>query len=263
MTGKLFLCATPIGNLGDMTPRVIETLESVDVIAAEDTRNSIKLLNHFNIKTPMTSYHEYNKVEKAEKNAKRIAQMGFNVCRFHIPQMGGDMYGGVDHLGGSTRRTGAGYVSKKYMDRFCYFIYCLKKEGVYVGIDLTNTGGAVWKDNNFQDTEKLDWTTRGPNFFEEEIVKLNDKIAENILSYYNPYTKMTIGEDPALIWASLYNESSIHMTTNFEEWEYYYPKMNKLYNDWLLKKYPTRAALKAAWADPTSENMALEDELFK
>lgn len=72
MAGKLFLCATPIGNLGDMTPRVIETLESVDVIAAEDTRNSIKLLNHFNIKTPMTSYHEYNKVEKAEN---LIAQM--------------------------------------------------------------------------------------------------------------------------------------------------------------------------------------------
>ena len=72
MAGKLFLCATPIGNLGDMTPRVIETLESVDVIAAEDTRNSIKLLNHFNIKTPMTSYHEYNKVEKAEQ---LIAQM--------------------------------------------------------------------------------------------------------------------------------------------------------------------------------------------
>ena len=72
MAGKLFLCATPIGNLGDMTPRVIETLESVDVIAAEDTRNSIKLLNHFNINTPMTSYHEYNKFEKADT---LIAQM--------------------------------------------------------------------------------------------------------------------------------------------------------------------------------------------
>lgn len=67
MTGTLFLCATPIGNLGDMTPRVIETLKSVDVIAAEDTRNSIKLLNHFDIHTPMTSYHEYNKVEKAKQ----------------------------------------------------------------------------------------------------------------------------------------------------------------------------------------------------
>ena len=55
MAGKLYLCATPIGNLEDMTPRVIETLKQVDVIAAEDTRNSIKLLNHFDIHTPMTS----------------------------------------------------------------------------------------------------------------------------------------------------------------------------------------------------------------
>ena len=65
MVGKLFLCATPIGNLQDMTPRVIETLSEVDLIAAEDTRNSIKLLNHFDIKTPMTSYHEFNKIDKA------------------------------------------------------------------------------------------------------------------------------------------------------------------------------------------------------
>lgn len=67
MAGMLYLCATPIGNLGDMTPRVVETLRQVDVIAAEDTRNSIKLLNHFEINTPMTSYHEYNKVEKAHQ----------------------------------------------------------------------------------------------------------------------------------------------------------------------------------------------------
>ena len=79
MAGKLFLCATPIGNLGDMTPRVIETLESVDVIAAEDTRNSIKLLNHFNIKTPMTSYHEYNKVETAESLVAQM-QAGKNIA---------------------------------------------------------------------------------------------------------------------------------------------------------------------------------------
>lgn len=65
MNGKLYLCATPIGNLGDITARVLETLNSVDIIAAEDTRNSIHLLTHFGIKTPMTSYHEYNKVDKA------------------------------------------------------------------------------------------------------------------------------------------------------------------------------------------------------
>lgn len=66
MSGILYLCATPIGNLNDMSPRVIETLREADLIAAEDTRNSIKLLNHFNIDTPMTSYHEFNKVDKAK-----------------------------------------------------------------------------------------------------------------------------------------------------------------------------------------------------
>ena len=72
MAGTLYLCATPIGNLGDMTPRVVETLRSVDVIAAEDTRNSVKLLNHFDIHTPMTSYHEFNKVEKARQLVNQL-----------------------------------------------------------------------------------------------------------------------------------------------------------------------------------------------
>lgn len=79
MTGKLYLCATPIGNLGDMTPRAVETLQMVDLIAAEDTRNSIKLLNHFDIHTPMTSYHEYNKVEKAVTLIEQMNQ-GKNVA---------------------------------------------------------------------------------------------------------------------------------------------------------------------------------------
>lgn len=65
MFGKLYLCATPIGNLEDITLRVLRTLKEVDLIAAEDTRNSIRLLNHFEIRTPMTSYHEHNKIEKA------------------------------------------------------------------------------------------------------------------------------------------------------------------------------------------------------
>ncbi len=67
MAGILYLCATPIGNLKDISFRVLEILKSVDVVAAEDTRNSIKLFNHFEINTPLTSYHEYNKVEKAVK----------------------------------------------------------------------------------------------------------------------------------------------------------------------------------------------------
>lgn len=74
MTGILYLCATPIGNLQDMTFRVLETLRTADLIAAEDTRNSIKLLNHFDIHTPMTSYHEYNKVEKAGQLVRLMAE---------------------------------------------------------------------------------------------------------------------------------------------------------------------------------------------
>lgn len=79
MQGKLFLCATPIGNLEDITLRVLRTLKEVDLIAAEDTRNSIKLLNYFNIKTPMTSYHEYNKIEKAHHLVEQMLQ-GKNVA---------------------------------------------------------------------------------------------------------------------------------------------------------------------------------------
>lgn len=65
--GTLYLCATPIGNLGDITERALRTLEEVDLIAAEDTRNTLRLLNHFGIKKPLTSYHEYNKFTKAEE----------------------------------------------------------------------------------------------------------------------------------------------------------------------------------------------------
>ncbi len=77
--GTLYLCATPIGNLEDITYRVLRTLKEVDLIAAEDTRNSIKLLNHFEIHTPMTSYHEYNKIEKAYQLVDQLRQ-GKNIA---------------------------------------------------------------------------------------------------------------------------------------------------------------------------------------
>lgn len=79
MKGKLYLCATPIGNLEDITYRVVRTLQEVDLIAAEDTRNSIKLLNHFEIKTPMTSYHEFNKVDKGKYLVQQMLE-GTNIA---------------------------------------------------------------------------------------------------------------------------------------------------------------------------------------
>ncbi len=79
MSGTLYLCATPIGNLEDMTYRVVRTLKEVDLIAAEDTRNSIRLLNHFEIQTKMTSYHEFNKYDKAKYLVGRL-QEGLDIA---------------------------------------------------------------------------------------------------------------------------------------------------------------------------------------
>ncbi|MGB8451128.1 MAG: 16S rRNA (cytidine(1402)-2'-O)-methyltransferase [Anaerocolumna sp.] len=79
MEGKLYLCATPIGNLEDITFRVIRTLKEVDLIAAEDTRHSIKLLNHFEINTPMTSYHEFNKIDKGKYLIEQL-KTGLNIA---------------------------------------------------------------------------------------------------------------------------------------------------------------------------------------
>ena len=78
-SGTLYLCATPIGNLGDITERVLRTLEEVDLIAAEDTRNTLRLLNHFEIKKPLTSYHEYNKYTKADELIAKL-QRGANIA---------------------------------------------------------------------------------------------------------------------------------------------------------------------------------------
>ena len=79
MAGTLYLCATPIGNLEDITYRVLRTLKEVDLIAAEDTRNSMKLLNHFDIQTPMTSYHEFNKIDKAYQLVAKLKE-GKNIA---------------------------------------------------------------------------------------------------------------------------------------------------------------------------------------
>ncbi len=79
MTGRLYLCATPIGNLSDISLRCLETLRSVDLIAAEDTRNTLRLLNHFEIKKPLTSYHEFNKIDKGHELVRQLLE-GKNIA---------------------------------------------------------------------------------------------------------------------------------------------------------------------------------------
>ena len=79
MAGKIYLVATPIGNLSDISMRAIETLKNVDIIACEDTRNTIRLLNHFEIKGHLTSYHEYNKIDKAYELCEKVKE-GKNIA---------------------------------------------------------------------------------------------------------------------------------------------------------------------------------------
>ncbi len=79
LTGRLYVCATPIGNLSDMSPRAVEVLNEADLIAAEDTRNTRHLLTHFDIRTPLTSYHHFNRIEKAQELIGKMHE-GFKIA---------------------------------------------------------------------------------------------------------------------------------------------------------------------------------------
>lgn len=97
MSGTLYLCGTPIGNLEDATYRLIHTLETVDLIAAEDTRNTLKLLNHFQIKTPLVSYYEHNKAAKGPLLAEKLKE-GMNIALVSDAGMPGISDPGADLL---------------------------------------------------------------------------------------------------------------------------------------------------------------------
>ncbi len=146
MAGKLYLCATPIGNLEDITFRVLRTLKEVDLIAAEDTRNSIKLLNHFEIHTPMTSYHEYNKIDKAKyligllQEGKSIAVItdagtpGISDPGEELVRMAYESGIEVSSLPGACAAVTALTMSGKSTRRFCFeaFLPTDKKERAQV-----------------------------------------------------------------------------------------------------------------------------------
>ena len=140
--GTLYLCATPIGNLEDMTFRAVRILKEVDVIAAEDTRNSVKLLNHFDIHTPMTSYHEFNKIDKGQYLVKRLLE-GENIALITDAGMPGisdpgeelvrmcrDAGGPVTAVPGACACVTALVISGRPTRRFCFeaFLPTDKKE---------------------------------------------------------------------------------------------------------------------------------------
>lgn len=141
-TGILYLCATPIGNLEDMTFRAVRILKEADLIAAEDTRNSIRLLNHFDIHTPMTSYHEYNRIEKGRVLVTKLLE-GRNIVLITDAGMPGISDPGEDlvrmcHEAGVTVTAVPGpcacvtalAVSGQHTRRFCFeaFLPSDKKE---------------------------------------------------------------------------------------------------------------------------------------
>lgn len=152
MQAKLYIVATPIGNLGDMSKRAIELLKEVDLIAAEDTRNSIKLLNHFDIKTPMTSYHEFNKIEKAYEIVEKIRK-GLNVALISDAGMPGISDPGeelvkiaysfgieVSVIPGASAVVSALAISGLPTRRFCFeaFLPMDKKERKFILEELKN-----------------------------------------------------------------------------------------------------------------------------
>lgn len=152
MSGTLYLCGTPIGNLGDITLRVIETLKSCDLIAAEDTRNTLKLLNHFDISTPMTSYHEHNKHSKGPVLLEKL-QSGMNIALVTDAGMPGISDPGADlarlcieegipvtSAPGATAAITAIVISGMESRRFVFegFLPTDKKECAYVLKNLEN-----------------------------------------------------------------------------------------------------------------------------
>ena len=152
MSGKLYLCATPIGNLEDITFRAVRTLNEVELIAAEDTRHSIKLLNHYGIKTPMTSYHEHNKIEKAKhlvtqllegKNIALITDAGTPGISDPGEELVRQAYEAgieVTSLPGATASITALILSGLKTRRFCFeaFLPTDKKEKSRVLVELKN-----------------------------------------------------------------------------------------------------------------------------
>ena len=201
MSGKLYLCATPIGNLEDITLRVLRTLKEVDLIAAEDTRNSIRLLNHFEIRTPLTSYHEYNKFEKGRQLIEKLSN-GENIALItdagtpaisdpgqELVRMCMDAGIEVTSLPGACACVTALTVSGKSTRRFCFeaFLPTDKKERIRILEELkqeTRTIVLYAAPHHLTDTleELAEVLSDRSATLVRELTKVHESILESTLS---------------------------------------------------------------------------------
>ena len=161
MQGTLYLCATPIGNLEDITFRVLRILKEVDVIAAEDTRNSIKLLNHFEIHTPMTSYHEYNKFDKGRELVEQL-RAGKNIALITDAGMPGISDPGEDLV----RLCVENSISVEVLPGACAFATALVGSGMPTGRFAFEGFLTVNKKNRIQRLEEVKNDVRTLIFYE-------------------------------------------------------------------------------------------------
>lgn len=203
-----------------------------------------------NLTTSLNSYDD------ARDYAKKIAQLGFNCVRFHFVAVG-ETGTGMTSIDSATRRSDM--LSPKWMDLWCYMLNELKQRGVYSIIPLAQYNTILTNDN-LQDKDKWPDGQGNAKFFDPDMQAKVKKQYDDILGYVNPYTGIKIGDDPANVIGTFFNESSLYAADNFESWDYYYPIMNELYNEWLRKKYPTRDALKKAWTEFDTGKCSLGDD---
>lgn len=209
MSGTLYLCATPIGNLGDITLRVIETLKSCDLIAAEDTRNTLKLLNHFDISTPMTSYHEHNKYSKGPVLIEKLKN-GMNIALVTDAGMPGISDPGADiarecikegipvtSAPGATAAVTALVISGMESRRFVFegFLPTDKKECAYVLKNLENeTRTVIFYEAPHRLCDTLETLVKATNDREaacvREITKKYEEVKKGRLSELLDYYKL-------------------------------------------------------------------------
>lgn len=194
----------------------------------------------------------YPTYANAEANAKMLALQGFNTVRFHGTAAA---YGsGWDVLNPMDRQ--AGYISPDNLDKLHYYIAQLKENGLYYGFDLTPA--PLYRDNDVKYYEGAG--SHSIHWYDPDNMDKREDMYKQILTTVNPYTGLSMAEDPSMIWVSYCNECTMFKknsgpaTSN----EYYRAELQGFYNEWLMKKYGSREALEYAWNDPSSELKGLQ-----